>query len=112
RCRVLTFWQRRIDFAPVHIRAKSAITYSNGAAIRMFPKFLEGRRGGSAATLGEAGLLLCDHGDRTVEADGENILHRLEIGIGAVMKQERAVATDAGGNHLAGFRVQADIAWK
>src|SRR5690606_34515484 len=73
----------------------------------MFPEFLEcGRRGTGARSLR---LLLCEQRNSPVKPDAADIIRRCKIGIGTVMQQEGAVAADAGGNHLAGFRMGAHV---
>src|SRR5690606_39796201 len=58
-----------------------------------------------SSLLSPASLPICP-----VDADGEDILHRFEIGIAAVMKQEGPIAANPGRNHLPGFGMKPDIA--
>src|SRR5690606_11849092 len=49
-------------------------------------------------------------GDGAVDPDRKHVVDRLEIGIGAVVQEEWPVAADAGGDHLAGLGMRADVA--
>src|SRR5262249_40641552 len=57
-------------------------------------------------------LLLGNERHRPVEPDRENILETLEIGEGALMLDEGAVAPEPGENGLSGFGMAADLAWQ
>jgi hypothetical protein len=57
-----------------------------------------------------ARLLLGQNVDRSVDADGEDILGRLKIGIGAVVQDKWPKAAKIGDDRLAAFRMDADFA--
>ena len=77
----------------------------------MLAQLLEHRRRGAlAAALAAAGGLLGQQHDGAVDADAEHLLDRAEVGVGAVVQDERSVAAEAGGDRLAGLGMQADLA--
>ncbi len=51
-----------------------------------------------------------DDRDRAVQPDREDILDRFQIGVGAVVEHEGAVAAEAGRDHLAALGMLADVA--
>ncbi len=72
---------------------------------------LDGGRGGATATEASATSgLLRDQVDSPVEADGEHLFHIREVGVLAVVQDERPVAAEAGGDRLARLGVEADVA--
>ena len=62
--------------------------------------------------LESARLLFRQNVHCTVDADGEHVLGRLKIGIGAVMQHEGPEAAEIGDDGLARFRMDADLARK
>ena len=73
----------------------------------MLAKILECSRLGA----GEAArFLLGENIHRTVDADGEHVLRRVEVRIGAVMQHEGSEAAEIRHDRLAGFGMDADFA--
>ena len=110
RHRVLALGQRRIDLLEIDIGSVFAVADGDLAAVRMLAQLLQRRRRSAVAAASALGLLLGDDRHGAVEADREHVLDAFEIGVGAVMQHERPVAAEAGGDHLAGFGMLADIA--
>ena len=77
----------------------------------MLAEFLEhGRRGALEAALAAAGPLLGQQHHGAVDADREHLLHRRQVGVGAVVQDERPVAAEARRDRLAGLGMHADLA--
>ena len=96
RLRVLALRQGRVDLAVVDIRAVAAVAHRDRAAASGWsPSDLQRRRRAAGGRRGPSPLL-GDQRHGAVDADREHLLDAVEIGIGAVMQDERAVAAEAG----------------
>jgi len=59
-----------------------------------------------------AGKFLGEDGNGAVDTDCEDVLDRVQVRVGAVVEDERAIATQPCQDRLAAFRVQTDLAWQ
>ena len=57
-----------------------------------------------------AGFLVGDHRHGAIDADREDLIHALEVAIGAVVQHERPITADASHDRLAGLRMHPDLA--
>ena len=57
-----------------------------------------------------AGFLVSDHRHGAIDADREDLIHALEVGVGAIVQNERSITADAGHDRLAGLRMHPDLA--
>ena len=71
---------------------------------------LDGSRSGAASEPSAASRFLRQEVDGPVEPDGKDFLDVGEVGVLAVMQDERTIAAETGADCLARFRVEADFA--
>ena len=77
----------------------------------MLAQILEhGTRRAAPEAAALAGRLLGEQRHGAVDADREHVLDALDVGVGAVVQDERPVAAEAGGDRLPRLRVDADLA--
>src|SRR5690606_33329477 len=88
---ILALGQRGVALAVGHIGSVTAIAHGRLAAIRMLAQLLQRGRGSPSATIAGLRLLFGNNGDRAVEPDCKDILDAFQVGIAALMHEERSV---------------------
>src|SRR5690606_11669182 len=95
-----------VDIGPI-----PAVAYRYSAALLgVLAEILERFGRGAPAAVCPPVLPFRDHGNGAIEPDGEDVFHRIEIGVAAVMQKERPVAADACRDHLACLGMFSDVA--
>src|SRR3981189_1359109 len=101
--------QRRVDAGMAHIGAIAAVLGHDRATLRVVADRASG--GGAEAPPARAfGDLLGDQRDGAVEADGEDLVDILDIGVGLAVQHIGTEAADARLDGLAVLRMQPDLA--
>src|SRR5712672_420936 len=101
--------QRRVDAGIAHIGAVAAVLGHDRTAFRVIADRASGI-GAEAALARTLGDLLGDQGDGAVEADAEDLVDILHIGVGLAVQHIGSEAADAGLDGLAVLRMEADLA--
>ena len=102
--------QRRIDAVVADIGTVAALLGHDRAALGRVIAERAARIGAEAALARTLGDLFGDQRHRAIEADGEDLLRGIEIGVGLAVLDVGSETADAGADRLAVLGVAADFA--